>query len=91
MRTAASLVAMVTMVLAPAGALAQGAVVRSFEQLTRARLLEEGDTIWIVSDVEGSGEYRQMKAEFISLTEGTIVVHVDSLPSGGSRPNAETR
>ena len=58
MRTAAMFL---VLVLAPVSAMAQQEPLRSFEQLNRAQLLKEGATIWILSDLEGSGEYGQTR------------------------------
>jgi hypothetical protein len=83
MRTTALLFAIV---FVPLSAAAQD-VAASFEQLDRAQLLKEGATIWIFSDLDGTGEYGQMKAEFVSLTEATISVRIDSLPHSGTDLN----
>ncbi len=78
MRTAALLLAMV---LLPVSATAQE-VARSLEQLNRQQVLTEGETLWIVFDFAGAGEYEVMKAKLVDVADTVITVQVDSLPSG---------
>ena len=80
MRTAALLLAMV---LVPVGATAQE-VARSLEQLNRRQLLREGETVWIVVDFVGAGDYQEMKAKLVNVADTAITVEIDSQPSGAT-------
>jgi len=59
MRTAAFFLAMV---LIPGSATAQE-VAHSLEQLNLQQVLGEGETLWIVVDFAGTGEYQEVKAK----------------------------
>ena len=85
MRTAAVLLAMV---LVPISATAQE-VARSLEQLSRQQVLTEGETLWVVVDLVGAGEYQEMKAKLVRVADTAITVRVDSLPSGTTFANLE--
>jgi hypothetical protein len=78
MRTAALFLAMV---LVPVSATAQE-VARSLEQLNRRQVLTAGETVWIVFDFAGAGEYQELKAKLVRVSDTAITVQVDSLPSG---------
>ena len=78
MRTAAVFLAMV---LVPVSATAQE-VARSLDQLHRRQLLTEGETLWIVFDYAGAGEYQELKATLVNVADAAITVEVDSLPAG---------
>jgi len=69
------------MLLVPAGAIAQEAT-RSFAALNRQGVLVEGEEILITCDLGGTGDYREMEVEVVVLTDSSITVEVDYLPSG---------
>jgi len=71
---------LLVMVLVPASAAAQG-VATSFAELNRHQALDEGDELRITCDLSGDGEYEEMTAEFVSLTDTAITVIVESPPS----------
>ena len=72
---------LLVMLLVPASADAQE-VATSFAELTRQQVLKEGDTIWVVFDFVGAGEYEEIKAKLVNVADTAITVQVDSLPSG---------
>lgn len=76
------IVVLLTIVLLPIDAAAQEGISRSFEQLNRDRRLEAGATVWVFSDLEGKGEYEELKGRFVSLSETTIGFSVDFVPAG---------
>jgi len=71
---------LLVMVLVPATAAAQEAA-NSFAELTRQQVLDEGDKIRLSCDLGGDGEYLELEAELVSLTELFIVVGVGKLAS----------
>ena len=85
MRTAALFL---VMLLIPVSATAQE-VARSLEQLNLQQVLREGETLWIVVDSAGTGEYQEMKAKLVTVADTAITVQVDSLPSGTTLTNLE--
>lgn len=83
MAMTATLLATLVTLMTPVDVVAQ-TTARSFEELAGQELLEEGDTIRIVFDLEGRGEYREMEARNVRLTSSAITVRVDSLPRGAT-------
>jgi len=57
---------------------------RSFAQLSRSRTLKQGDTVWILADLSGTGAVEELRASFEALRGRTISVSVDALPGGAN-------
>lgn len=84
---------LLVLLLVPAEALAQQEagtpdISRSFAELERSQVLKEGDTVWILADLAGTGAFEELKASFEALAGTTVRVSVDAAPS--ANPGAVT-
>ncbi len=70
--------------LTPVKAAAQEEVHRSFDELSRAGRLAGGDVVWILADLAGAGEYRELNGRLAGLTQATIIVLVETAPAGAT-------
>ena len=82
MRASALAAAALLAFMLPMNAVAQQ-ITDSFQDLARRALLEAGDELRIICDLRGTGEYTEISAEFVSLTDAALFVRVSAgLASG---------